>query len=30
MDIMGHTTTESSKRYVKLATDSLRIALRRQ
>ncbi|TMA33478.1 MAG: hypothetical protein E6J87_10040 [Deltaproteobacteria bacterium] len=29
MQIMGHTTTESSKRYVKLATDSLRLALRR-
>jgi len=29
MQIMGHTTTESSKRYVKLATSSLRSALRR-
>ncbi len=30
MQIMGHTTTESSKRYVKLATDTLRSALRRE
>jgi integrase len=29
MEIMGHTTTESSRRYVKLATDTLRPALRR-
>lgn len=29
MQIMGHTTTESSKRYVKLATTTLRSALRR-
>jgi integrase len=30
MDMMGHTTTESSRRYVKLATESLRLVLRRQ
>jgi integrase len=30
MQIMGHTTTESSRRYVKLATDTLRPALRRE
>jgi integrase/recombinase XerC len=30
MQIMGHTTTESSRRYVKLATDTLRPAFRRK
>jgi len=30
MDIMGHSTTESSKRYIKLGTDSLKLAVRRK
>ena len=30
MAIMGHSTTESSKRYVKLATETLRPAMRRE